>query len=136
MDDGVRIMKAFAVSAALISSAIVHAAPDWENQAVFRIHKEEPRAISMPFPTADGALSKKRLESPWCMMLNGDWKFHWVNHPDKRPTDFFRTSFDDSSWKTIPVPSNVELHGYGTVIGTGNAVMEWNLEKAGRQLAA
>jgi len=24
-----------------------------------------------------------------------------------------------------------ELHGYGTVIGTGNAVMEWNLEGAG-----
>ena len=23
-----------------------------------------------------------------------------------------------------------ELHGYGTVIGTGNAVMEWNLQKA------
>jgi len=24
-----------------------------------------------------------------------------------------------------------ELHGYGSVIGTGNAVMEWNLVKAG-----
>ncbi|MFT6889837.1 MAG: 2-aminophenol/2-amino-5-chlorophenol 1,6-dioxygenase beta subunit [Halioglobus sp.] len=24
-----------------------------------------------------------------------------------------------------------ELHGYGTVIGTGNAVMEWDLDKAG-----
>ena len=24
-----------------------------------------------------------------------------------------------------------ELHGYGTVIGTGNAVMEWNLTEAG-----
>jgi len=24
-----------------------------------------------------------------------------------------------------------ELHGYGTVIGTGNAVMEWNLDRAG-----
>ena len=24
-----------------------------------------------------------------------------------------------------------ELHGYGTVIGTGNAVNEWNLVKAG-----
>jgi 2-aminophenol/2-amino-5-chlorophenol 1,6-dioxygenase beta subunit len=23
-----------------------------------------------------------------------------------------------------------ELHGYGTVIGTGNAVMEWDLTKA------
>lgn len=29
-----------------------------------------------------------------------------------------------------------ELHGYGTVIGTGNAVMEWNLVKAGIASAA
>jgi 2-aminophenol/2-amino-5-chlorophenol 1,6-dioxygenase beta subunit len=29
-----------------------------------------------------------------------------------------------------------ELHGYGTVIGTGNAVMEWNLIKAGLAQAA
>jgi 2-aminophenol/2-amino-5-chlorophenol 1,6-dioxygenase beta subunit len=29
-----------------------------------------------------------------------------------------------------------ELHGYGTVIGTGNAVMEWNLLKAGLAEAA
>ncbi|MDE0703197.1 MAG: 2-aminophenol 1,6-dioxygenase subunit beta [Rhodospirillaceae bacterium] len=29
-----------------------------------------------------------------------------------------------------------ELHGYGTVIGTGNAVMEWNLVKAGLAGAA
>lgn len=29
-----------------------------------------------------------------------------------------------------------ELHGYGTVIGTGNAVMEWNLVEAGLARAA
>ncbi len=29
-----------------------------------------------------------------------------------------------------------ELYGYGTVIGTGNAVMEWNLERAGLAKAA
>jgi 2-aminophenol/2-amino-5-chlorophenol 1,6-dioxygenase beta subunit len=29
-----------------------------------------------------------------------------------------------------------ELHGYGTVIGTGNAVMEWNLERAGLSKSA
>jgi len=27
-----------------------------------------------------------------------------------------------------------ELYGYGSVIGTGNAVMEWNLRKAGKSL--
>ena len=104
---------------ALALSGTVHAqGPDWENQKVFRIHKEPARSVSMPFPTAEGALEKKRLESPWCQVLNGEWKFHWVDHPDKRPLDFFRTGFDDSGWKTIPVPSNVELHGYGTPIYT------------------
>ncbi len=29
-----------------------------------------------------------------------------------------------------------ELHGYGTVIGTGNAIVEWDLEGAARPAAA
>ena len=29
-----------------------------------------------------------------------------------------------------------ELHGYGTVIGTGNAVMEWNLARQAVHAAA
>lgn len=103
---------------AAMATVSLAAQPDWENQHVFRINKEEPRAVSMPFPTAEGAVSKKRMESPWCQMLNGDWKFHWVEHPDKRPVDFFKPDFDSSSWKTIPVPSNVELEGYGTPIYT------------------
>jgi beta-galactosidase len=74
----------------------------------------------MPFPDAAGALEKPRLESPWCLMLNGTWKFHWVDHPDKRPAGFENPDFNDSTWKTIPVPSNVELQGYGTPIYTNS----------------
>jgi beta-galactosidase len=62
--------------------ALASAAPDWENETVFRINKEAPRATAMPFPTREGALSKHRLESPWCQMLNGTWKFHHVGHFD------------------------------------------------------
>lgn len=91
---------------------------DWENQAIFRINKEDAHAIKMPFPDAGGALKLPRLESPWCQMLNGEWKFHWVGHPDQRPLDFFKADFNDSAWKTIPVPANVELHGYGIPIYT------------------
>jgi len=72
--------------------------------------------VKMPFPTKESALTKRRLDSPHCLLLNGDWKFSWVDHPDKRPLDFFKSDFDDSAWKTIPVPSNVELQGYGTPI--------------------
>ena len=39
-----------------------------------------------------------------------------MNHPDQRPQEFFKSDYDDSAWKTIPVPANVELHGYGVPI--------------------
>ena len=29
-----------------------------------------------------------------------------------------------------------EVHGYGTIIGTGNAVVEWNADKQAGQQAA
>jgi beta-galactosidase len=87
--------------------------PDWENHTVFRINKEAPRATAMPFPDRESALTKKRLESPWCVVLNGDWKFHFAGQPNARPNEFFRPGFDVSGWDTIPVPSNWQLHGYG-----------------------
>lgn len=90
--------------------------PDWENQSVFRINKLEPRAVKMPFPRREDALTQHRLESPWCQLLGGDWKFHWAKQPSERPVDFFESDFDDSDWDTIPVPANVELQGYGTPI--------------------
>ena len=93
-----------------------YAAPDCEDQAIFRIKKMPAHTVKMPFPTKEAAMTKLRMESPWCQLLNGDWKFSWVDHPEKRPLDFFKPDFNDSSWKTIPVPSNVELHGYGTPI--------------------
>jgi hypothetical protein len=43
----------------------------WEDQTVFRVNKEDPHATKMPFPTAEGALTKDRMESPWCILLNG-----------------------------------------------------------------
>lgn len=47
------------------------------------------------------------------LSLDGDWKFNWVENANQRPTDFFRTDFDDSQWKTFPVPGIWEVNGYG-----------------------
>ena len=87
--------------------------PDWENELVYLLKKEAPRATAMPFPAKEGAMGKKRLESPWCRILNGKWKFHHVGHPKKRPVDFYKPEFDVSKWAEIPVPANWQLHGYG-----------------------
>ncbi|WP_367872109.1 glycoside hydrolase family 2 TIM barrel-domain containing protein [Luteolibacter sp. Populi] len=110
-------MKALPVLIALTLPAFSQA-PEWEDPAVFRVNKEAPRATVMPFPEQDAALSKKRLESPWCQMLNGMWKFHYAGTPSARPADFYKPEFDVAGWKEITVPSNWQMEGYGVPIGT------------------
>ena len=110
-------MKTFLFTLAIASSALAQQ-PDWENQAVFRINKEAPHATSMPFPTKDGASTKARLESPWCQMLNGNWKFYHTGNPSGKPAGFEAPAFDDSAWKEIPVPSNWQMQGYGAPLYT------------------
>lgn len=103
----------------LFLSTLLHGQQaDWENQAVFRINKEAPRATSMPFPSKEAANGKVRLESPWCKILNGNWKFHHTGNPATRPQGFEAVAFDDSAWKEIPVPANWQLHGYGAPLYT------------------
>ena len=95
-------------------------APDWENERIFRINKEPARATQMPFASVDGALTKKRLDSPYSQLLNGTWKFHHVGHPDNRPKDFFKVDFDTSAWDDIKVPANWQIEGYG-ILNYSNA---------------
>ncbi|MBM4153687.1 MAG: DUF4981 domain-containing protein [Lentisphaerae bacterium] len=90
--------------------------PDWENEAVFGRNKEAPHATLLPFADEAQAVGGAWEKSPWFQSLNGPWKFHWVDHPDRRPADFWKPEFDAGAWKTIPVPSNWEMEGYGTPI--------------------
>ncbi|MBF0409774.1 MAG: DUF4981 domain-containing protein [Candidatus Riflebacteria bacterium] len=87
--------------------------PDWLNPRVFEVNRENPHASMVVFPDIPSALHRTAGASEYYRSLNGQWKFNWVEKPDKRPLDFFSTKFDDSSWKTIAVPSNVEMMGYG-----------------------
>ncbi|MBN9503748.1 MAG: DUF4981 domain-containing protein [Armatimonadetes bacterium] len=92
--------------------------PVWEDPNVVGINKEPSRVTSWPYSTEKQALDGERTRSPYFKLLNGDWKYHWVGKPDDRPEDFYKTSFDDTDWGTIPVPSCVELQGYGIPIYT------------------
>lgn len=113
-------MKRFLIIATLAVSALSVFAqydkPDWENLSVLEINREDARASFIPFANTQQALSGNREKSPYFVSLNGNWKFHWVDTPHKRPLLFYETDFNDSPWKTIPVPSNWEMQGYGTPI--------------------
>ncbi|MEJ2215154.1 MAG: glycoside hydrolase family 2 TIM barrel-domain containing protein [Gemmatimonadota bacterium] len=89
---------------------------DWENPAVFGIHKEPPHATLFPYETRALALGRDPSRSAYFLDLDGQWKFNWVRKPADRPMDFYRTDYDDSAWGTIPVPGNWELNGHGVAI--------------------
>lgn len=110
-------MRCFMISAALVCCAVTAPAAelmDWENPQITAEGTEAPHATMRVYPSAEGALAGG--ESPWERSLNGPWKFHWVPKPADRPRDFYRGDFDDRAWKTIPVPSNIEVQGYGVPI--------------------
>ncbi|MCR4680545.1 MAG: DUF4981 domain-containing protein [Bacteroidales bacterium] len=87
----------------LLCLSLMHAQTftEWQDPKVFEVNKMYPRAN---IPQNDG------------VSLNGQWRFHYVPNADERPTDFFRTDYDDSGWGTIPVPGNWELNGYGVPV--------------------
>jgi beta-galactosidase len=87
-----------------------------ESPEMLGINKEPYHAVLMPYGNLQEALKANRHASSYCKVLNGLWKFNWVPTPDKRPKDFFKPDFDVSNWKEISVPSNWEVHGYGTPI--------------------
>jgi beta-galactosidase len=85
---------------------------DWENPKLTNINREAPHAVFHPFMDAKAALAGDMKSSPFFYQLNGLWKFNWVKHPDSRPVDFYKESYDVSSWKEIPVPSDWQMQGY------------------------
>ena len=76
----------------------------WNDVKTFEINKVSPRVNVIP------------VGEEWSQCLNGNWKFYWVDSPSKAPVDFYKTDDDTKDWKTIKVPSNWELNGYGTPI--------------------
>lgn len=92
--------------------------PDWEDPEVVSINRLPMRASYFPFESLKAAQEGNRANSGRFLSLNGMWKFSWVDHPDKRPRDFFKPGYNDSGWSQFPVPSNWEFKGYGMPIYT------------------
>lgn len=97
------------------------AANDWENQDVIGRNKEAARATAVPYSNSVNAVKGERAASAYVQSLDGEWKFNWVKRPEERPLDFYKPDFDSSAWKSIPVPSNWQLEGYGVPIYVNTA---------------
>ena len=109
---------------------------EWNDLTILQQNREASRATMMVYQDEKKALNYDRDQSKWFSSLNGDWHFNWVKSPKDRPVGFEKPAYDVSDWKTIPVPSNWEIEGYGLKIYTNikypfkmdppNAPIDWN----------
>jgi beta-galactosidase len=95
--------------------------PEWQDETRMPEGVEAPFATMAVFADTQAA---QRAQASFSVSLNGDWKFHWVPKPADRVSDFWKPGYNDAAWKTIPVPSNVEVQGYGIPIYT-NIKFPW-----------
>ncbi|MBR4922688.1 MAG: beta-galactosidase, partial [Bacteroidaceae bacterium] len=92
----------------------------WEDETMFGENKEKAHATYIPYCSEKCMIADKSFyKTPWVtpkshnvQSLNGNWYFNFVDEPSKRPLDFYKEDYDVTSWNTIPVPSNWEMHGY------------------------
>ena len=85
----------------------------WKDQNVYTAGTIGHHCTHVPYPNAASAKTGAFDKSPFFKSLNGQWKFSWAETMEGRIKGFEQPDFDDSSWKEIPVPSCVEMLGYG-----------------------
>ncbi|TYA71749.1 glycoside hydrolase family 2 TIM barrel-domain containing protein [Seonamhaeicola marinus] len=91
----------------------INAQEFWKDKQVYTVGTEPHAATHYIFENKAAAIEGNYTESPYYKSLAGNWKFNWVEKPEKKPKDFHLPSFNDASWKQIPVPSCWERQGYG-----------------------
>lgn len=88
------------------------------NPKLVHINKMKPRASFHSYAGASEAQNATySSKGSNVVMLNGTWKFNYVENFGERPMeDFYSNDFDATSWADIQVPGNWEVQGFGTPI--------------------
>lgn len=86
---------------------------EWHDLQVNETNRYAPHTDFFGYESEALARQGVRSQSANYLTLDGQWQFSWVANADERPTDFYRTDYDDSQWHQMSVPGMWELHGYG-----------------------
>ena len=89
---------------------------EWQNPDINAVNRLPMHTHYFAYENDEAASKGNKEQSSLFMSLNGTWKFNWVKDADSRPTDFWKTSFNDKGWDNLQVPAVWELNGYGDPI--------------------
>lgn len=92
--------------------------PVLEDPAIQQMNREPAHATFQSYKTRENALTNDKTNSERFKSLNGTWKFKFVTGVSNQLDDFASPELNVAEWDKIPVPSNMEMQGYGTPIYT------------------
>lgn len=97
---------------ALMALGVYAQGNEWKDPRVNEVNRLPMHSHYFAFENEKAAQNTPEQAANY-MTLHGNWKFNWVEDADARPTDFWKTDYNDRAWGTMPVPGMWELNGYG-----------------------
>ena len=101
---------------AMCSLATMAQHDEWKNPEINAVNRAPMHTNYFAYSSSEEAAKADKENSSNFMTLNGIWKFNWVKNADARPTDFYRTDYNDKGWGQMKVPDVWEMNGYGDPI--------------------
>lgn len=110
----------FIVCALLGQQTIAQTKPYWQDVQTVAVNKEYPRSSFMTYESRENALKSDYASSKFYKLLNGTWKFYFVDSYKDLPENITDPALSTDTWNDIQVPGNWEVQGYGVAIYTNH----------------
>lgn len=107
------------------NSVLAQSSPDlklpyWQDVQTTCVNTEAPRTSFMTYADRSQAMTGRFESSPYYRLLNGTWKFYFVDGYKELPANITDPAVSTASWHDIQVPGNWEVQGFGTAIYTNH----------------
>ncbi|MDR0939281.1 MAG: DUF4981 domain-containing protein [Mediterranea sp.] len=94
--------------------------PYWQDVQTTDVNREPARTSFMTYANRANALTGRYENSTYYQLLNGTWKFYYVDSYKQLPDNITDPSTSTASWHDIKVPGNWEMQGFGVAIYTNH----------------
>lgn len=84
---------------------------EWDDPSISSVNRETAHTVAIPMNSESDVAANDMSKSSYYLSLDGTWKFNWVNTPSKATAAQCATSFNDSGWTDIDVPSSWQVWG-------------------------
>ena len=96
----------------LVTAASAQTFKEWQDPEVNAVNRLPMHTTFFGYESVEASMQAPEASARY-LSINGDWKFSWQRDAVDYRSDFFKPTFSDADWKTIPVPGCWELYGYG-----------------------